>query len=309
MKRSDLGALLLLGALWGGSFLFMRMGAQDFGGFALAGLRALGAALCFLPLLASADRRAELRRHAVPITVVGVSNAALPYALFSLAARSLPAGLSAIFDALTPLLVAASGWLWLGEKLDRPRLAGLLVGLAGVLWLIGGSGSPGHAGAGSGWAIAACLGAVACYAFTAHYSERYLPVVSPLTAAAGGQFVSALLLAPTTLWLWPAHAPGVRAWLALTGLAVLCTAVAYVLFFRLIGRIGAARTMVVLYLIPAFAVLWGALFLREPVTLAMAGGCAVILLGVALTTGLLPVRTAARRHKAAARGPARATAP
>lgn len=294
MKRNDLAALLLLGALWGGSFLFMRMGADAFGGMALAGLRAIGASLCFLPLLASAGCRAELRRHAWPIAVVGVSNGALPYVLFSLAARSLPAGLSAIFDAVTPLLVAASGWLWLGQRLDGPRLAGLLVGLAGVLWLIAGSTGLGHGDAGNGWAMAACLGAVACYAFTAHYAERRLPAVSPLTAAAGGQFVSALLLAPPTAWLWPAQPPGLQAWAAMAGLAVLCTAVAYVLFFRLLGRIGAPRTMVVLYLIPAFAVLWGALFLGEPLTLAMAGGCAVILLGVALTTGLLRPRAAAR---------------
>jgi drug/metabolite transporter (DMT)-like permease len=294
MKRTDLAALCLLGALWGGSFLFMRMGAGAFGGMALAGLRAGGAALCFLPLLLHAGRRAELRRHAWPIAVVGVSNGALPYVLFSLAARDLPAGLSAIFDAVTPLLVAASGWLWLGQKLDRARLTGLLIGLGGVLWLIGGSRGFAHQDAASGWAMAACLGAVACYAFTAHYSERRLPAVSPLTAAAGGQFVSAVLLAPTTLWLWPAQPPGLRAWLAVAGLVVLCTAVAYVLFFRLLGRIGAARTMVVLYLIPAFAVLWGALFLGEAVTLAMAGGCAVILLGVALTTGVWRPRPVAR---------------
>lgn len=286
MKRIDMAALLLLGALWGGSFLFMRMGADAFGGWSLAGLRAIGAALCFLPLLAMRDRRAELRRHAWPIAVVGVSNAALPYVLFSLAAQHLPAGLSAIFDALTPLLVAASGWLWLGEKLDAPRVAGLLIGLAGVLWLIAGGTGFGHADKDAGWAMAACLGAVACYAFTAHYSQRRLPAVSPLTAAAGGQFVSALLLAPVTAWQWPAQPPGPQAWLAMAGLAVACTAVAYVLFFHLIARIGAARTMTVLYLIPAFAVLWGALFLDEAVTLAMAGGCAVILLGVALTTGV-----------------------
>jgi drug/metabolite transporter (DMT)-like permease len=287
MRRTDLATLLLLGALWGGSFLFMRMGADAFGGLPLAGLRALGAAACFLPLLAVPARRAELRAHAWPIAVVGVSNAALPYVLFSLAARSLPAGLSAIFDAVTPLLVAGSGWVWLGQKMDATRVVGLLVGLGGVLWLIGGTLGNGPGAAGSGWAMTACLGAVACYAFTAHYAERRLPAVSPLTAAAGGQFVSALLLAPATLWLWPATMPDARAWAALAGLAVLCTALAYVLFFQLIVRVGAARTMVVLYLIPVFAVLWGALFLAEAVTLAMLGGCVVILLGVALTTGLL----------------------
>ena len=139
MKKSDLAALLLLGALWGASFLFMRMGADQFGGMALAGLRAIGAALCSLPLLASRERLAEMRRHWRPIAVVGMSNSALPFVLFSYAATSLPAGVSAISDAIGPLLVALSGWLWLGEKLDGTRTAGLLVGFAGVVWLIAGS--------------------------------------------------------------------------------------------------------------------------------------------------------------------------
>ena len=286
MKRTDLAELVLLGALWGGSFLFMRMGAGAFGPIALAGLRALGASACFLPLLARSAFRAELRAHAWPIAVVGLSNGALPYVLFSLAARSLPAGLSATFDAVTPLLVAASGWLWLGQRLDMARVAGLLVGLAGVLWLVG-EGRAATTATADRWAVIACLGAVACYAFTAHYSERRLPAVRPLAAAAGGQFVSAILLAPATLAFWPSRAPDLKAWAAVAGLAVLCTALAYVSFFRLIARVGAARTMVVLYLIPAFAVLWGVLFLDEAVSFAMAGGCALILVGVALTSGAL----------------------
>jgi drug/metabolite transporter (DMT)-like permease len=292
MKRSDVAALLLLGALWGASFLFMRMGANQFGGMALAGMRAIGAALCSLPLLLSRQRLAEMRAHWRSISLIGLANSALPFVLFSYAAESLPSGLSAIFDAIAPLLVAASGWLWLNEKLDAPRTAGLLIGITGVVWLIGGTMGFGHGGTGVGWAMAACVGANVCYTFGAHYSQRRLREVSPLSVATGSQLAAAVMLLPFTVWLWPAKTPTLPAWAAMFGLAAGCTSLAYVLFYRLLARVGSARAMAVLYLIPVFGVLWGALFLGETVTVAMAGGCAVILLGVALTTGMLRPRAA-----------------
>lgn len=293
MKKSDLAALLLLGALWGASFLFMRMGAAQFGSMALAGMRAIGAAICSIPLLLSRERLAELRANWRSITLIGLANSALPFVLFSYAAQSLPAGLSAIFDAIAPLLVAASGWLWLNERLDVAQASGLVIGLTGVVWLIGGSMGFGHGGAAIGWAMAACVGANICYTFGAHYSHRRVQSVSPLTVAIGSQVASAVMLLPFTVWLWPARMPSLQAWVAMFGLAAACTSLAYVLFYRLLARIGSTRSMAVLYLIPVFGVAWGAMFLHETVTLAMAGGCSVILVGVALTTGMLKPRAAA----------------
>ncbi|WP_049623109.1 DMT family transporter [Frateuria defendens] len=292
MKKTDIAALLWLGALWGASFLFMRMGADQFGGMALAGLRAIGATICSLPLLVSRQRLAEMRAHWRAIAIVGLANSALPFVLFSYAAQNLPAGVSAISDAIAPLLVAASGWLWLGERLGASRACGLVIGLAGVAWLVAGTVGFGHGGHASGWAMAACVGANVCYTFGAHYNQRRLHGVAPLTVATGSQLAAAFVLLPFTVWLWPAKTPGTGAWLALFGLATACTSLAYVLFYRLMARIGATRSMVVLYLIPVFGVLWGLAFLGEPVTLAMAGGCIVILLGVALATGLLGRRPA-----------------
>jgi drug/metabolite transporter (DMT)-like permease len=286
MKKSDVATLILLGAIWGASFLFMRMGAAQFGSLALAGMRAIGAALCALPLLWSRQRLAELRANWRSVALIGLSNSALPFVLFSYAAQSLPAGLSAIFDAIAPLLVAASGWLWLDERLSPAQTSGLVIGLTGVVWLIGGSMGFGHGGA-SGWAMAACVGANVCYTFGAHYSPRRVQSVSPLTVAIGSQVAAAIMLLPFTLWHWPARSPSLQAWIAMFGLAAACTTLAYVLFYRLLARIGSTRSMAVLYLIPVFGVAWGALFLGEKLTLAMAGGCTVILLGVALTTGML----------------------
>ncbi|BFI94946.1 MAG: DMT family transporter [Rhodanobacter sp.] len=287
MKKIDYAVLLSLGALWGGSFLFMRMGAGAFGALPLAGLRAIGAALCFLPLLASRQRRAEWRRHWWPIAVVGLTNSALPFALFTFATRSLPAGLASIIDGMTPMFAALVGWIWLGQRLDAWRSAGLLVGFAGVAWLAEGSFalSPG-----AGLALLAGVAATALYGYVVHYTHRRLAEVTPLVVTVGSHMVAALLLLPTTVLCWPLHVPPLQAWLAAAGLAVLCTALAYVLFFWVLARVGAVRIMVIPYLIPAFGVLWGALLLGEPVTTRMLGGCAVILLGTALTTGLLRVR-------------------
>jgi drug/metabolite transporter (DMT)-like permease len=136
--------------------------------------------------------------------------------------------------------------------------------------------------------MAACLGANVCYTFGAHYSHRRLRSgVTPLSVATGSQLAAAVLLLPFTVWMWPSRTPGLTAWLAVLGLAALCTSLAYVLFYGLMARVGASRSMVVMFLIPVFGVVWGLVFLHEPVTVAMAGGCIVILLGVALTTGLL----------------------
>lgn len=283
MKKSDLACLTALAALWGASYLFMRVCAGEFGAMTLAGARAAIAAALLLPLLAG-DWSA-LRRHWKPVLLVGLTNSALPFVLFALAALGINASLSAIFNAATPLYAAVIGRVWLGEPIGRTRAAGLALGFCGVVWLAADNASfkPGA----TGWAVLACVAATMLYAFSAHFSKRYLATVPPLAVAAGSQLAAALVLAPAALVLHPATAPSARAWGALLCLGALCTALAYVLFFRLIARVGAARTMAVPFLVPAFGVLWGVLFLGETFTKAMAAGSALIVLGTALATGLV----------------------
>jgi drug/metabolite transporter (DMT)-like permease len=253
----------------------------------LAGARAAIAAALLMALLAG-DLGA-LRRHWKPVLLVGVTNSALPFVLFASAALGINASLSAIFNAATPLYAAVIGRVWLGEAIGRTRAAGLALGFCGVVWLVaeGASFKPGAGAVATGWAVLACVAATMLYAFSAHFSKRYLAAVPPLAVAAGSQLAAALVLAPAALVLHPHALPSARAWGALLCLGVGCTALAYVLFFRLIARVAAAKTMAVPFLVPAFGVLWGVLFLAERVTNAMAVGSALIVLGTALATGVI----------------------
>lgn len=295
MKTSDLGELVALAAIWGASFLFMRLGAGEFGPVALSAVRVAGAALVLMPLLLWRGQWGELRRHWRPIFLVGLSNSALPFLLFSYAALAISAGLSSIFNASTPLWGALIGWWWLRERPTAARSLGLAIGFAGVVGLAWQKASfqPG----GSGWAIVACLAAAVLYGLSANYTKKRLQGVAPMAVAAGSQFSAALALALPAALYWPAAMPSPRAWLMVALLALLCTGLAYLMYFRLIAHVGAANAIAVTFLIPAFAVLWGWLFLGEALTAAMAIGCLVILLGTALATGVLaPRRLAAIRR-------------
>jgi drug/metabolite transporter (DMT)-like permease len=285
MKASDLAELTLLAAVWGASFLFMRVGAHEFGPVVLAAVRVALASLMLLPLLARRGQLAELRRHWRGLLLVGAFNSAIPFALFSFAALSITAGLSSILNATTPLWTAIVAFAWLHQGLTRLRVLGLVVGFVGVVFLAWDQASfkPG----GSGWAVAACLAATLCYGVAANATKRHLANVPALAVATGSQFAAALLLAGPALWLWPQTPPGHTAWLSALALAALCTALAYILYFRLMGRVGPTNTVSVTFLIPLFALLWGALFLGEAVTARMLVGGAIVLVGIALALGLL----------------------
>lgn len=285
MKPRDLLDLTLLAALWGGSFLFMRYAVPDFGVVPLIWLRVALASICLLPLLLMKRQFGALRRQAGALTIMSLFNSGLPFLLIAWATLSITAGLASIMNAMTPVFTALIGALWLGDRLDGRRSLGLLLGLAGVALLAADKADfrPG----GSGWAIVAMLLATACYGFAANHTRRYLQGVPALVNATGTQLVSALVLLPPALWSWPERMPGLGPWLAALVLGVACSALAYVLFFRLIARVGTSRAVTVTFLVPVFGTLWGALFLGEPVTASMLAGGAVVLLGTGLATGVI----------------------
>jgi drug/metabolite transporter (DMT)-like permease len=291
VKPRDLVDLLLLAALWGASFLFMRMGASQFGPVALVFLRVAGAALLLLPLLAARGQAGALRAHWRAVGAVGVVNSVLPFLLFALAALALTTALMSVFNATVSIWGALIAWLWMGEKLTPSRWLGLVIGVAGVVGLSWGKADfkPGDHGVSAALGTGACIAAAVLYGLAGNLSRRYLQGVPPLAVAAGTQLAATVVLALPALWAWPAVPPSATAWAATAALAFACTGIAYVLYFRLMANAGATNAMSVTFLIPGFALLWGWVFLAEVPTWGMLAGCAVILLGTALATGLLRV--------------------
>jgi drug/metabolite transporter (DMT)-like permease len=271
----------------------------QFGPLALVEVRVSVAALVLLPWLARHGELAQLRRYAAPVTLLGALNSALPFALFSYATLTVTAGFAAILNATVPLWTGLIAWLWLRQRIGALQWLGLVLGLAGVAVLVWGK--VGFAPGRGGWevtlAVAAGLFATAAYGLAANYTRERLAALSPRTLASGSQLAAALALLPLAVAFRPATMPGAGAWLAAIALGVVCTALAYLLYFRLLARVGAMRAAAVTFLIPAFATLWGALFLSEPVTLQLLLGGVVILAGTALSLGL--VRVPAPRAAAA----------
>lgn len=283
-----IGEFVVLAALWGASFLFMRMGASEFGPLPTTGMRVLLATVFLWPILLYQGQWPQLRQHWKPALLSGLVNSAIPFALYSWAVLHITTGLASILNATVPLFGALVAWVWLGDRINRLRGLGLAIGFVGVALLAWRA--PGGAGIKSDyapWAIAACMGATTCYAIAASYARRYLVGVPPLAAATGSQLGAALGLLVPMLWFWPATMPGPRAWAAIVAIAVLCTGIAYILYFRLIAHAGPSRALAVTFLAPVFALLYGTVFLNEAITPWMIGCGLVIVCGTMLSTGLI----------------------
>lgn len=288
---------LLLASAWGSSFLFMRMGALEFGAWSTAGLRVAFAALALLPLLLWRCDLQQVRRKAVPLVLVGLLNTALPFTLYCYALRHISTGLTSILNASAPLFGALVAWVWLREAPSRWRALGLLLGFLGIVLLSWHKVSLG--GEQTALSVLACLGATLCYGIAASCTRLYLSDVPPLSITAASLAGAALALAPATLWFWPAQMPQLSAWGAVVALGLVCTAWAYVMFYRLIADIGPSKALTVTFVVPLFALLYGAVLLGETVTPAMAGYGLVILFGVALSTeAIRPQNWLARKPRA-----------
>ena len=288
MRRSDALELLTLAALWGGAFLFLRVSAPQFGPVALIGLRVAVASCCLLPVLAMRGELAALPLHWRHLLALGLLNAAVPLCLFAYAELRLTAGFGAVLNAAAPLFAAVTARIWHGERFSPSRIAGLVLGFAGVVVLVGDSSFvrsvPGSL------AVAAALLATALYGVASSYTRHFLTGVPSLAVAAGTQLAATVVLAPFAVWLWPARMPSAVAWLHVFALGAFCTGVAYTLFYRLIANVGPARAASVSFLIPVFGVLWGVVMLGERVGTGMAIGCAVIVLGTAMLNGVFALR-------------------
>jgi len=290
MRGRDLVDLISLGFLWGASFLFMRIAGPEFGAFALVEVRVAIAAVVLVPMLYAKGQFDQLTGNWTVLGILGVHNTALPFLLLTWATLFLSAGIAGILNATAPIFAALVAWAWLGEKLTLNKAAGLAVGTVGVWLLVRDKVGPSMED--TTLAVIAALGGSFLYGIGGNFTRRYASKIKPLAVAAGSQVGAALVLLPVAILTWPDTPISTTAWAAAIVMGLFSTALAYILYFRLIANTGPTNAITVTYLIPLFAMVLGALFIDEPITVSMIVGCAVILLGTALATGLLrlPVR-------------------
>jgi drug/metabolite transporter (DMT)-like permease len=269
--------------MWGASFLFIAIAVDELGAVGVAeGRTVLGVA--GLLLYAAALRRLpDLRTRWRDYLLLGLVNAAVPFALIAAAELTIPASIAAIVNATAPLFSAVGAAIWLGDRLTRRSATGLALGLVGVALVVGLA--PIDLDGKTLLAVGASMGAAALYAAGGHMTKLRFGGVPPLAIAIGQLTGAALLLIPALGLDPPQHTPDAGAIAAVAALGLLSTGVAYLIYFRLIEELGATSALTVTYLVPVFGVLWAALFRGEEITVGMLGGAAVVLMGVLLVTG------------------------
>ncbi len=282
MGARDLGALLLLGALWGASFIFIRVAVPVLGPFVLVDLRVLLAAAALVLCAVVGGRFPKLRSNWRRFLGLGFLNAAVPFTLIAASEINLTASLAAILNSTTPLFAAVVAAVWIREVLTPRRIGGLLLGIVGVAVVVGWT--PVTLSPVVLLSIGASLAAALCYGFGGVYAKRSFSGQPPLGMAIGQQAAAGLLLLPPSVVSLPEEAPSPAVVISVLSLALLSTALAYLLYFRLISSVGPTNTLTVTFLVPVFGLLFGALFLDEPVGVGTLAGLVIILSSVALVT-------------------------
>ncbi|MBI5260090.1 MAG: DMT family transporter [Burkholderiales bacterium] len=288
MQKRDVGELLLLSVLWGAAYLFMRAAVPAFGPAALIALRMAIAVAVLLPWLAWRGGLGQLNAHPVALGVQAVVFTAVPFLLLGFAAQHLTAGLLAVLSATAPLFAALLSHFVHHERLGRWRSVGLLIGFGGVALLTAGSVSfkstQGLLGVG------AVLLTATLWGVGADYTRRRLAGMDNLALTVGSLAVASLALAPLAVATWPAAPPPPRAWVEMAFLGVASSGLGFLLYYRLLRRVGAVRAMSVTFLNPVVALVAGALYLGEAIQGRTVLGAAVVLVGTALSLGLWPAR-------------------
>lgn len=269
-------ALIGLAALWGASFLFIRIASPVFGPLLTIQGRVTLAAIALIIILAATRRSAEFKKRWKSYLIIGAINAAIPFTLIATAELTLPASMSAILNSLTPLFTALVVWGWMKEPLSLRKWAGIFIGVIGVGILVGWSALPFTSK--TILAIGLSILSTISYGFAGVYAKKTFAGVPPLSLAAGQQAGAAVLLIPFTAFNLPVsnHPIPVIAVVSVVGLALFCTALAYLLYFYLIESVGPTKTLSVTFLIPVFGIIWGILFLHEQITFGMLIGLIII---------------------------------
>lgn len=289
MKQSQVIELFILAAIWGASFLFMRIAAPEFGPILLMTLRVAIASLCLMPLLIYYQQVNELKGYWNHLFVVGLLSTALPFSLFGYATLSLTAGVTSVLNTMTPMFGVLIGLFWFKEKITSTMLFGLMLGVFGIYLLMYEKIQIQPQSQVLLPTLAIVI-ATFCYALAANYTKKYLTGVKPLVQATGSLLCATVILLPFNLLHLPATPISTQSFVAVILLGVVCTGIAYILFFRLLTTVGPNKTISVTYLIPIFGMFWGYLWLDEQISILMMIGVFIVLLGVAMSTGYLKKR-------------------
>jgi drug/metabolite transporter (DMT)-like permease len=299
----DLGSLLFLGAVWGAAFLFLRIAAPEVGAAWAAEIRLLTGA-SILAVVAGPRTLTIARGRLKGFFIVGALFSALPFMLISYATVTLPAGFTALLNAATPLFTAAIAVAFMGQQLAWRVVAGLAVGVVAVVVLVGWS--PLDPGVATILAVAAGLGAPASYAVAGNYVRARMADVPPLELATGMLVAGSLVGLPVALLTGLPRTPELDGVVSLFAVGTLSTAIAWPVFFRVLRRTTPTAASTVTFIVPAFALTWGALVLAEPVGPGLVIGFGLILVSLTLVLGIIPaarppvlVRTVARLRAAA----------
>ena len=293
MRTADLARLIALAAMWGGSYLFMRHAVPYLGAVLMIELRTTIAGVALLAFVLATHRGAiGWRRHWRAYLFVGALGLALPFVLIAQALTVIDASTAAILNALAPLFATLVAAAWIRDPVTPAKAAGIALCLAGTAVLVGWTPSPMTSR--ELFAAGLSVAATALYGYSIVFTKVYLKEASPLGTAAGTLLMAALALAPFTPVGRDVSGVPASAWLATAALAVISTAFAYLLYYRLIADVGPVKAITVTLLVPIFGMLWGVAFLGEPLTAGRIAGCAIILAGCSLILGLvrIPLRAA-----------------
>ena len=287
--------LLVLAALWGGSFVFMRVAVPALGPVPLAFARVTLAAIALLAHARVQRRVPDFRTHWRGFAVIGLVNSALPFSLFCFAEQHVSASTGSILNATSPFFGAAAAAIWLAEPLTSRKIGGMALGFAGVVLLVGWQPAPMTFDV--ALAIGACLLASLCYGLAGVYAKRAMQGVPSAALACGSQVTAALILGTALPFATVPGPVSTLVALNVAALAIASTAIAYLIYFRLIADVGPSRALMVTFLIPLFGVTWGFVFLGEAITWSTLAGGVLILAGLSLALHV-PLASTTRSREA-----------
>ncbi len=287
MSLGNLSLLVTLAALWGASFLFIRVSASAFTPIPLMGVRVV-LATAFLAIVYFLLSKQPVRRQDIKhIAIVGIVNQAIPFCLFAFAELTLTAGETSILNSTTPMWTGIIAFFWFGTTLGYSKSIGIALGFLGVTLLMWEKVSFSLSFSDVVMAAIAVLTATLLYGVSANYIKAKLADTPPLTIAFGSMLSASLFLAPFSVWLWPVTPISLPEWLSAALLGIASTGVAHIIYFHLIKTVGPFSTVTVTFLIPVFGMFFGWLILSEEITLFQALACMVIIFGTMLATGFV----------------------